>query len=157
MPYNDVIDKLAEVVTKEERQLFTSNTALIFYWIAERHNSERVMKQFGLRQLLPINLRMPFERVDRVRKATHDYSKSFKEVIAIWDARHKMILMNTELDDSLIHDEFYMKWYSVVTRLRISRPQKKEDDEDEMVPPTPPKVKNDDEFIHKRPVSDMVT
>ena len=65
MPYEDVIDKLAEVVPKGERHLFTSSTALIFYWIIERHNSERVMKQFGLRQLLPVLLRMPFERVEK--------------------------------------------------------------------------------------------
>ena len=85
MLYEDVKDKLAEVVPKEERHVFTSNTALIFYWIVKRRNSERVMKQFGLRQLLPIILYMPFERVDKVRKATYDYSRALRELIAIWD------------------------------------------------------------------------
>ena len=116
MPYEDVIDKLAKVVPKEERHLFTSSTTLIFYWIVERHNSERVMKQFSLRQLLPILLRMPFEKVDNVRKASYDYSRALRELIAIWEARHKMTLVSEELDDSLTHNEFYMKWYSVVTR-----------------------------------------
>ena len=117
MPYEDVIDKLAKVVPKGERQLFTSNTALVFYWIVECHNSKQAMKQFGLRQLHPIIFRMPFERVDKVRKATYDYSRSLKELIAIWDVRHKMLLVSEELDDSLTHNESYMKRYSAVTRL----------------------------------------
>ena len=94
MSYEDVIDKLAEVVPKEDRHLFTSSTALIFYWVVERHNSERLMKQFGLRQLLPVLLRMLFKRVDKVRKASYDYSRALKELIAIWDARHKMLLVS---------------------------------------------------------------
>lgn len=78
-----------------------------------------------------------------------------KELIAIWDARHKLILVSEELDDSHIHNEFYMKWYSAVTRLRISRPPKKEGGE--KIPPTQPTSKKDDDFIHRRPVSDMAT
>lgn len=50
------------------------------------------MKQFSLRQVLPIPFRMPFERVDKVRKACYDYSKSFKELIAVWDVRQNMVL-----------------------------------------------------------------
>ncbi|KAJ8649340.1 hypothetical protein MRB53_002363 [Persea americana] len=37
---------------------------------------------------------MPFERVDKVRKASYDYSKAFRELTAIWDARHKMSLIH---------------------------------------------------------------
>ncbi|KAJ8627455.1 hypothetical protein MRB53_020762 [Persea americana] len=110
------------------------------------------MKQFSLRQLLPVILRMPFERVDKVRKASYDYSRSLKELIAIWGARHKMLLVSEELDDSLIHNEFYMKWYSAVTRLRISSSPKKEGGEDQMIRPTQPTSKKDDDFIHKKPV-----
>ncbi|RWR76234.1 protein MAIN-LIKE 2 [Cinnamomum micranthum f. kanehirae] len=52
-PYVGFEEELANIVDEEEMEVFSSQTVVVCYWIVERHNSNRVMKQFGLQQIIP--------------------------------------------------------------------------------------------------------
>ena len=70
-------------------EVFSSQTVVGCYWIVERYNSNRMMKQFGLQQIVPPSLYGAFNREDKVLKATVDYPKKMKEGIKEWNARKK--------------------------------------------------------------------
>ncbi|XXG42244.1 hypothetical protein AAC387_Pa01g2565 [Persea americana] len=52
-PYLQFAEELIEHVSEADGCLFTACTEMIFYSIVELHNADRVMKQFGWRQILP--------------------------------------------------------------------------------------------------------
>ncbi|RWR93445.1 serine/threonine-protein phosphatase 7 long form [Cinnamomum micranthum f. kanehirae] len=143
-PYEEIIDKLTKVVHESDRNLFTSNTTMIFYWIVEQHNSERVMRQFGLRQMVPVPFQMPFDTADKVKKSLADYSISMKEIITIWETREKTVVRG-ESDASPTHEDSYMMWYALVMWLRIASPFKEKVDDEPLTPTHA--TKGDDELL----------
>lgn len=64
-----------------DRQLFTTRAMMIYYWIAKRHPVHRVMKQFSLRQVIPLEFLLPYEQIDGAHKSRVDYVKSFSYYI----------------------------------------------------------------------------
>ncbi|RWR73043.1 serine/threonine-protein phosphatase 7 long form [Cinnamomum micranthum f. kanehirae] len=52
-PYDQYGDELAACVNEVDRSLFRSVVSMINYMIVERHNVDRVLKQFGLKQHVP--------------------------------------------------------------------------------------------------------
>eukprot|EP00268_Persea_americana_P024625 TRINITY_DN24066_c1_g1_i1.p1 TRINITY_DN24066_c1_g1~~TRINITY_DN24066_c1_g1_i1.p1 ORF type:complete len:125 (+),score=5.32 TRINITY_DN24066_c1_g1_i1:576-950(+) len=65
-PYFDYDKKFQMSVPKGDCDLFSSSTILVWYWIVERHNTWRVMKQFGLKQLVPPTFSVPYVRRERI-------------------------------------------------------------------------------------------
>ncbi|XXG77684.1 hypothetical protein AAC387_Pa08g1792 [Persea americana] len=119
-PYVGFKEELAKIVY-EHMEVFSSQTVLICYWIVERHNSNLVMKQFGLQQIVPPPFYNAFNREDRALKATVDYSKKMKEGIKEWNGRKNLVLKGEVEVDSNHHSEEYFQWYRGITRLRIER------------------------------------
>ena len=58
-PYSGFNKKFHSKLSKVDRSLIGSSTVLVFYWVVERHNTWQVMKQFGLKQLVPPPFTMP--------------------------------------------------------------------------------------------------
>ena len=77
----------------------------------------KVMRQFGLRQMVIVPFQMPFDRADKAKKSLADYSISMKEVIAIWEKREETVVRG-ESNASPTHEDSYMMWYASVTRLQ---------------------------------------
>ncbi|RWR90909.1 serine/threonine-protein phosphatase 7 long form [Cinnamomum micranthum f. kanehirae] len=120
-PYVGFKEELAKIVDEQEIEVFSSQTVVVCYWIVECHNSNRVMKQFGLQQIVPHPFYGAFNREDRILKATVDYSKKMKEGIKEWKDRKKSVLKGEVELDSNRHSDEYFQWYRGITRLRIGR------------------------------------
>lgn len=63
--YRKFAGVLAREILQIDRQLFFTCAPMIYYWIAERHPTQRVMKQFDLAQAVPLEFVSPYERIDR--------------------------------------------------------------------------------------------
>ena len=87
-PYSRYKKKFHSKLSKVGRSLIVSSTVLVFYWIVEQHNTWRVMKQFGLKQLVPLPFTMPILRRERTFRAIVNYNKKMaEEVTSLWAAR----------------------------------------------------------------------
>ncbi|XXG76823.1 hypothetical protein AAC387_Pa08g1101 [Persea americana] len=52
-PYDRYSDELVDCVNEGDRSLFRSAVTMVNYMVIERHNVDRVLKQFGLKQHVP--------------------------------------------------------------------------------------------------------
>ena len=86
-------------------EVFSSQTVVVCYWIVECHNNNRVLKQFGLQQIVPPPFYGAFNMKDRALKAIIDYSKKMKEGIEEWNGRKKSVLKGEVKVDSNRHSE----------------------------------------------------
>lgn len=126
-PYDQFGDKLSTQVEERDRALFRSATMMIYYWITERHNVDRVLKQFGLRQPVPPPLYPQSKSDERSSNAPVDYRVKMREVITDWQARHDAVI-NGDVDDLVgCHHDEYLQWYRRITRNQISRPSEERD------------------------------
>ncbi|RWR76671.1 serine/threonine-protein phosphatase 7 long form [Cinnamomum micranthum f. kanehirae] len=79
-------------VPKEDRYLFTCSAPLIFFWVLERYNTGRVMKQFGLRQVVPPPFVAALPRAERIEKVVTNYSIVYSADIELWEKRYNNVL-----------------------------------------------------------------
>lgn len=104
-----------------DRTLLHSSTVLIWYWIVERHNTWRVMKQFGLKQIVPPPFTMPILRRERTFRSVVDYAATMdKDVVSTWGARATLGLQG-EACAAAAQSEEYMEWYTKNTLMFIGR------------------------------------
>eukprot|EP00268_Persea_americana_P044168 TRINITY_DN4464_c0_g1_i16.p1 TRINITY_DN4464_c0_g1~~TRINITY_DN4464_c0_g1_i16.p1 ORF type:complete len:280 (-),score=29.87 TRINITY_DN4464_c0_g1_i16:1459-2298(-) len=129
MPYATHVKKFTQNVCDIDRRLFMSNTILIHYWIMEYHNCNRVMKQFGLNQVVPPTFRMPLLRVEKVERMSRDYTRIPPKVSSMWDARVDVIVQGQK-DASPTHTDEYFKWYIPNTRMHIGHHWREPNSED---------------------------
>ena len=101
--------------------LFRSNTVLICFWIVERHCPERVMKQFGLQQIVPPRFLKPFSRNEIIPTGVHRREKLRAFWFSLWNKKMDDITYGEE-GDAGPHNDAYFKWYRGITRLRIGCP-----------------------------------
>lgn len=121
-PYQKHANQLTKFVHDSDSALFSSCTSLIAYWIVEGHNTDRCMKQFGLKQIVPVPFNKPFRRYDQQQCTGVDFSVKFKEARSLWNERARHILASDADTYNGCHSEEYFKWYGRITRRRISRP-----------------------------------
>ncbi|XXG41517.1 hypothetical protein AAC387_Pa01g1959 [Persea americana] len=107
-PFSCLGEKFLNRISKVDRNLVSSSTFLVYYWIIERHNTWWVMKQFGLMQLVPPPFNMQITRRERTFRLVIDYSKKMdKDVEALWDAKSELGLQSAE-DTTPRHSEEYL-------------------------------------------------
>ncbi|RWR85250.1 serine/threonine-protein phosphatase 7 long form [Cinnamomum micranthum f. kanehirae] len=86
-PYDQYDDELAACVNEVDRFLFRSAVSMINYMVVERHNVDRVLKQFGLNQHVP----PPFHPIVRVEKKLSkraiNYERKYAQPIEDWNNR----------------------------------------------------------------------
>lgn len=124
-PYAGYGKNFLQHIPKVDRDLFSSSTILIFYWIVERHNTCRVMKQFGFKQVVPPPFNMPFLRHERVERITINYSKIEDGIEALWQGRRNMVLHGEKCPSSEHSDE-YLVWYGFNTIIHVGRRDRSE-------------------------------
>ena len=120
LPYRDY-ENITDYIDDSDVPLFRSNTVLISYWIVERHNPERVMKQFGLEQIVPPRFQRPFPRTEIIPKGENKREKIRAVYFGLWNKRMDSITYGEE-GDAGPHNDGYLKWYRSITRNRIGRP-----------------------------------
>ena len=72
-PYAKMPKKMFLKILKADKGLFTSSTVILHYRIVERHNPERVTKQFGIKQAISPPFYLPFKRAERLETFEVDY------------------------------------------------------------------------------------
>ncbi|XXG77462.1 hypothetical protein AAC387_Pa08g1607 [Persea americana] len=110
-PYRHLILQLKHFVETRDRQQFHTTAPLIYYWIIEQHNVDRVYKQFGLRQPVP----PPFHRWERLNekslKHNVDYAERCKIYVDAWELRGDIIVIGGPDHRMHCHGEEYLSWY----------------------------------------------
>ncbi|RWR73152.1 protein MAIN-LIKE 2 [Cinnamomum micranthum f. kanehirae] len=120
LPYQDY-ENISDYIDDGDVPLFRSNTALICFWVVERHCPERVMKQFGLQQIVPPRFIRPFPRMEIIPTGEQKREKLRSVYFGVWNRRMDDITYGEE-GDAGPHSDAYFIWYRNITRLRIGRP-----------------------------------
>ena len=120
LPYWDY-ENIQVYIDDADVPLFRSNTTLISFWIVERHCPEKVMKQFGLQQIVPPHFQKPFPQNEMVLIGDNQREKIRSIYSSVWNKRMDAITYGEESDTSP-HTDAYFQWYRGITQLRINRP-----------------------------------
>ncbi|KAJ8649151.1 hypothetical protein MRB53_002174 [Persea americana] len=110
-PYRHLILQLEHFVETWDRQLFRATAPLIYYWIIEQDNVDRVYKQFGLGQPVPPTSHR-WERLNE-KSSEHnvDYAERCKKYVDAWELRGDIIVVGGADDQMHCHGEEYLSWY----------------------------------------------
>ncbi|RWR76248.1 serine/threonine-protein phosphatase 7 long form [Cinnamomum micranthum f. kanehirae] len=120
IPYRNY-ENIHDYIDNADVPLFRSNTALISFWIVERHCPQRVMKQFCLHQVVPPIFQRPFPRNEMIPIGDNKREKIRSIYTGVWNTRMDAITYGEE-GDAGPHTDAYFQWYRGITRLRIGRP-----------------------------------
>lgn len=118
--YRKFAGALAREILQIDRQLFFTCAPMIYYWIAGRHPTRRVMKQFDLAQAVPLEFVLPYERIDRAQKSQVAYINKFPQYIAKWSLWLTTLAVAPH-DPEPNHTDEYFQWYRTITRLIVER------------------------------------
>lgn len=122
-PYRKFTGALEREILHIDRQIFFTRALMIYYWIAKRHPTQGVMKQFDLAQEVPPEFILPYERIDIAHKSQVDYrfySNKFLQYIAEWSLWLTMLTAAPH-DPKHNHTNEYFQWYKTITRLIVGK------------------------------------
>ncbi|XP_057966151.1 uncharacterized protein LOC131156465 isoform X2 [Malania oleifera] len=119
LPYATTDDMIVPEDLKQNISIGRSNTILICFDKAERHLPQRCLRQYGMQQAIPENVK-PWERKSRGIDDNIDLSKKMQKEINEWLDRGQHVIHGNLQNHS---DEAYMQWYLTITRKFIGRPK----------------------------------
>lgn len=96
-PYKKYEKEFLKHVSKDDKTLFTTDSPLISYWVLKHHPSSRVMKQFGLRQIVPPHFVRPIVRKENNGRSIIDWSQVHEEEVKSWEARANNMLKRRKI------------------------------------------------------------
>ncbi|KAJ8639892.1 hypothetical protein MRB53_016586 [Persea americana] len=107
-PYLKWAELLHDIVDREDRSIFRSTAPLIYYWIIERHNTDRVYRQFGLIQHVPPPLHQ-WQRFDeRASTTVVDYRIRSQKYLEAWEARKSTVITRSPAEGNCRGREDYL-------------------------------------------------
>ncbi|XP_071938942.1 serine/threonine-protein phosphatase 7 long form homolog isoform X1 [Coffea arabica] len=103
---------------------------LICFSIVEWHLPNRVMRQFGLKQMKPPNCdtRRDLHRTDMRGREGYDFEKLHLHHVLLWRDCNQHIIQGEPFDGIMADDDPYLVWYREITRLRIGNPSQKQEE-----------------------------
>lgn len=116
-PYIHINDALLPNHIRGTLILGRSNTMLICFDKAERHLPDRCLRQFGIRQPIPLDVQQ-WERKTRGVDGGVDLSSKMVSELSEWSERHLRIVDHE--DD--VEESEYLHWYLKITRKLVGRP-----------------------------------
>lgn len=124
-PYTpDVIGELPEYCFSG-RDIWRTVSPLICFYIVEWHRPDRVLRQFGLRQGIPVacNTRPDLHSIDLRGRHAKDWAVVHKDFISLWERRRDTtnIAASPPAQGQMDYHDPYMRWYRRITRRFISR------------------------------------
>lgn len=120
-PYSeDILNELPEIC-RIDRHIWRTSAPLISFDIVELYYSNRVMRQFGFEQTIPVSC----DTSDKLhhldgRGANKNYPELHANYINDWAKRAEKIVSGNPYTGQSKSD--YMTWYRRITRLLITPP-----------------------------------
>lgn len=99
-----------------------ATTYLICFDIVELHLPERVMRQFGFRQLIPpeVDTGDRLHRTDRRGKGEVNWANQHAPYIHMWNERLQQVVDGDMMVGHMDYNDPYLIWYRMITRLYIN-------------------------------------
>lgn len=116
-PYSNINDAILPEDIRGNLILGRSNTMLICFDKAERHLPDRCLRQFGMKQPIPLDVQR-WERKSRGVDGGVDLSGKMETELNEWSDRHLRVV---DVDDDVEESE-YLHWYLKITRKLVGRP-----------------------------------
>ncbi|KAI3708846.1 hypothetical protein L2E82_38352 [Cichorium intybus] len=116
-PYVNISDVMLPEDIRDNLILGRSNTMLICFDKAERHLPDRCLRQFGMRQPIPLDVQQ-WERKSRGVDGGVDLSGKMETELSEWSDRHLRVV---DVDDD-VEETDYLHWYLKITRKLVGRP-----------------------------------
>ncbi|KAK9073900.1 hypothetical protein SSX86_006494 [Deinandra increscens subsp. villosa] len=117
-PYINISDALLPEDIRDNLILGRSNTMLICFDKAERHLPDRCLRQFGLRQPIPLDVQQ-WERKSRGVDGGVDLSGKMETELGEWSDRHLRVV---DVDEDVVEETHYLHWFLKITRKVVGRP-----------------------------------
>ncbi|OAY76830.1 Serine/threonine-protein phosphatase [Ananas comosus] len=116
-PYTDAIIVALPAFCVQGSEVWLSRTTLIYFHIVELHVPDRVLRQFGLLQHIPINVET-IRRVTSQGQPDEDWTHFHAPHIERWGQRLQAIIDQQPIigDDPVQATSIYMEWYWQITR-----------------------------------------
>ncbi|XP_065880821.1 serine/threonine-protein phosphatase 7 long form homolog [Euphorbia lathyris] len=121
-PYaDDVIARLPPCCTSG-RAIWRAVVPLICFHIVEWHQPDRVMRQFGLQQPIPVKPHQDdaLHTIDLRGNQELSWLTQHASYNSLWDDRHSRVIHGEPTQDRLQYNSEYMTWYRKITRRWIS-------------------------------------
>ncbi|XP_020111291.1 protein MAIN-LIKE 1-like [Ananas comosus] len=122
-PYTDAVLEVLPAFCVQGSEVWRSRTTLICFHIVELHVPDRVLRQFGLLQHIPIHVETIRRFTSQGRPDEH-WGHFHAAHIERWGQRLQSIIDQHLIvgDDPVQATSIYMEWYWQITRRWISRP-----------------------------------
>ncbi|XP_056697051.1 serine/threonine-protein phosphatase 7 long form homolog [Spinacia oleracea] len=120
-PYSETVLGLLPEICRCDRDIWRSVVPLICFDIVEYHYPNRVMRQFGLEQSVPVacDTSVDLHNVDR-RHKNKKFEEMHRKYVEEWRDRESRIVQGTPFAGHRERMKEYMDWYCSITRLLIT-------------------------------------
>ncbi|XP_052191625.1 serine/threonine-protein phosphatase 7 long form homolog [Diospyros lotus] len=122
-PYTPNVLAELPAICLDGQHIWRAEVPLICFDIIEWYFPRRVMRQFGLVQLIPpgVDTELALHKQDRRGKRTLDWVARHARYVELWQRRHESVVVGQPWDTHLHHHGDYMTWFRRITRRIISR------------------------------------
>ncbi|XP_057502703.1 serine/threonine-protein phosphatase 7 long form homolog [Actinidia eriantha] len=104
--------------------IWVSRSPLVCFDVGEWHLPDRVCRQFGLRQVVPVaaNTSPTLHGIDMRGRARTDWTQFHREHIDHWHHRREYLVVGVIDVAAMCYDDPYMVWYRRITRTLVGNP-----------------------------------
>nr|XP_016458307.1 PREDICTED: uncharacterized protein LOC107781995 [Nicotiana tabacum] len=123
-PYTpDVMENLPEYCRSGE-YFWRAVVPLLCWDVLEMHQPNRVLRQFGMRQFIPVscNFADNHDMHDRRGRQNTDWAREHARLILVWNDRANQVCEARLADGPIAYDDDYLVWYRRITRQIIGNP-----------------------------------
>ena len=120
-PYTHTLGSLPAYCTAGQH-IWRAEVPLIYFWRVEGHHPERVFRQFGMTQPVPlvVNTSTDLHKISLQGKWEKDWEAEHDVYIQQWANREHEVRATPLLDGDDTYLVEYMKWYDHSTRRYIT-------------------------------------
>ncbi|XP_021725067.1 serine/threonine-protein phosphatase 7 long form homolog [Chenopodium quinoa] len=121
-PYSAVLVEAMPEHLLEHRAEWLARTPMICFEVVESHLPDRVLRQFGLQQPIPMpcDTSIRLHGIDRRGKLETNWALEHHQFIELWDQRLESIVDGHLFQGVMDPRDPYMVWYRQITRLFIN-------------------------------------